>query len=282
MTRTAICTVALLVLAAAGGCKDEALTAREALQALEEVALSSQAETSSGGTIEIATNFTIGAAVEAAAEELREFVSSQLPCAEITLDGAQLTIEYGAHPLLECEYHGQTWEGTHAIEVVSAADGMLAVHHEWTDLANERVSVSGAADVTWSSAEGSRYVEHELDWTRLSDGFAVTGSGERTQRAHPEGLAVGLRVEGGREWTSERGDWSLAIQDVQLRWIDPVPEQGRYVLTTPFKGPAETLKTATVRFERINEDTIRVTIESGDKSFAFDVSKYGAIDQVDE
>jgi hypothetical protein len=268
---------ALAALAIAGGCRDEALTAGEALQAIEEVALSSQAETSSGGTIEIATNFTIGAAVEAAAEELQEFIDSQLPCADITLQDAVLTIEYGAHPLLDCEYHGQTWEGTHAVEVVSAAAGELAVHHQWTELANQRVSVSGTADVTWSSAEGSRNVIHELDWTRLSDGFAVTGSGERTQSAHPEGLAVGLQVEGSREWTSERGDWKLEIEGVQLRWIDPVPEQGTYELTTPFEGPATVKKTATMTFERVDEDTIRVTLESGDESFAFDVSKYGVI-----
>jgi hypothetical protein len=280
--RTALGILAILALATTGGCQDAALTPGEALQALEEVALSSQAETCSGGTVEIATGFTIGAAVEAAAEELREFIESQLPCAEIALDGAKLTVEYGAHPLLDCEYHGQTYEGTHSIEVLSAADGLLAVAHEWADVANQRVSVSGTAEVTWSSAEGSRYVEHELEWTRLVDGFAVTGSGQRTQRAHPDGLAVGLRVEGGREWTSERGSWSLSIEDVQLRWIDPVPEQGRYALTTPFKGPGDSLKTATMRFERVDEDTIRVTLESADESFAFDVSKFGAITEAEE
>jgi hypothetical protein len=272
---------AALWLAALGGCQDAALTPREALQALEEVALSSQAETCSGGTIEIATGFTIGAAVEAAAEELKAFIESQLPCAAITLDGAKLTVEYGAKPG-NCSWHGQTYEGTHAIEIVSAAEGVVVVRHEWTDMANQRVQVSGTADVSWNSGEGSRTVEHELDWTRLLDGFTVTGSGQRIQRPHPEGLIEGLRVEGGREWTSERGSWSLSIEDVQLRWIDPVPEQGLYRLTTPFKGPGDSLKTATMRFERVDEDTIRVTLESADESYAFDVSRLGVITEVEE
>ena len=42
------------------GCK--ALTAKEALQSVEEVALSSQALTLASGTVEIATDFTIGEA----------------------------------------------------------------------------------------------------------------------------------------------------------------------------------------------------------------------------
>jgi len=271
----------VLALLVAGGCRDRTLTLEEALQALEEVALSGQAETASGGTIEIATSFTIGAAVEAAAEELKEFIESQLPCAEITLHGAKLTVEYGVNPGI-CTWHGQTYEGTHVIEIVSAADGQLVVRHEWIEMANQRVSVSGEAEVTWSSAAGSRHVEHELHWTRLADGFAVTGSGQRTQTAHPDGLATGLRVEGGRSWTSDRGYWRLEIDGVQLRWADPVPESGAYELLTPFEGPAGERKTVTMSFQRIDQDTIRVTVESGDKSFSFDVSRLGVITEAED
>lgn len=281
MRFTALLLTAPLLVAAAG-CGEEALTAKEALMALEEVALSSQAETSSSGTIEIGTNFTIGEAVEIAAEELEEFILSQLPCAEITLEGAVLTIEYGAHPEEDCEYHGQTYTGMHSIEVVSAESGNVVVHHTWTELSNQKVKVSGTADVTWSTAEGSRNVVHQLDWTRLTDGFEVTGGGDRTQTAHPDGLAVGLHIEGSRYWTSERGDWDLAIDGVQFRWIDPVPEQGTYELTTPFKGKSGDFKTATLSFSRVDEDTIAVTIETGDKSFSFNVSKLGKITEADK
>jgi hypothetical protein len=266
---------------AAAGCGEEALTAKEALQALEEVALSSQAETSSSGTIEISTNFTIGAAVTAAAEELEDFIISQLPCAEITLDGAKLIIEYGVHEG-NCTYHGQTYTGSHSIEIVSASEGNLVVHHEWTELANQTVEVSGTADVTWSTAEGSRNVVHELDWTRLSDGFAVTGSGDRTQAALNGNILEGFTVEGMRAWTSERGDWDLDIEGLEARWIDPVPQAGVLELTTPFEGAGGKNKTATLSFERVDEDTIAVTVASGDKSFSFHVSQLGIITEAEE
>jgi hypothetical protein len=270
------------LLVAASGCGEEALTAKEALMALEEVALSSQAETSSNGTVEIATNFTIGQAVENAAEELEEFILSQLPCAEITLDGAVLTIEYGVHPEEDCEYHGQTYTGSHSIEVVSAQEGNLVVHHEWDKLANQKVEVSGTADVTWSSIEGSRNVVHQLDWKRLSDGFEVTGTGDRTQTALNGDIFEGFAVEGNRAWTSERGDWDLDIAGLEARWIDPVPQAGTLDLTTPFEGKSGDLKTATLTFERVDEDTISVTVASGDKSFSFNVTKNGAITEADE
>ena len=42
------------------------------------------------------------------------------------------------------------------------------------------------------------------------------------------------------------------------------------------------IKTATWAFERVDEDTIGVTVASGDKSFAFHVSKLGVITEADE
>jgi len=275
--RVTMIAVAVLAGLALSGCREEALTAGEALQTVEELSLESQALTVSSGTIELTTSFTIGAAVEAAAEELRDFIESQLPCAEITLDGGTHTVEYGAL-VGECTYHGQTYEGTHSIEIVSAAEGDVVVHHAWTALSNGKVTVTGTADVTWSTADGTRNVVHELTWTRIIDGFEVTGSGNRTQAALGGDIAVGMTIDGDRQWTSERGDWDLGVDGVELRWVDPVPQAGAYEITTPFEGKTEN-KTATVSFERVDDDTIRVTLESGDKSFDFDVSKSGAISE---
>jgi len=259
------------------GCQQDSLTAREALQTVEELALESQALTVSSGTVELTTSFTIGQAVEAAADELRQFIETQLPCAEITLVGARLEIEYGVYSG-NCTYHGQTYTGSHTIEIVSAAEGDVEVHHEWTELANGKVSVTGTADVMWSTSEGTRNVVHELVWTRLSDGFEVTGSGDRMQAALGGDIFVGMTIEGDRGWTSERGDWDLAVQGVELRWEDPVPQAGTYEITTPFEGRTAN-KTATVSFERVDEDTILVTIASGTKSFGFEVSRSGTISE---
>ena len=257
-----------------GRCEtEEALTAGEALKALEEVALSSQALNVASGSGEISTNFTIGQAVEAAAEELQEFIESQLPCAAITLDGATLNIEYGAYPLQDCTYNGQTYSGVHRITIASASAGNLVVEHEWEELANQTVSVTGSATVTWSTAEGSRNVVHELTWTRLADGWETVGGGDRTQAGLNGEITSGLTVDGTRYWTSERGAWDLDINNIELRWIDPVPESGFYELDTPFD------KSATLSFSRVDEDTIAVTLASGEKEYSFNVSKSGAISE---
>ncbi|MCP4680031.1 MAG: hypothetical protein GY854_31980 [Deltaproteobacteria bacterium] len=248
----------------------QALTAEEARQALEEVTLSSQALSLASGSVEIATDFTIGDAVEAAAEEVREFIETQLPCAEVTLTGATLSIVYGALPG-DCFYNGRRYKGMHTITIVSAAVGKLEVHHEWTNLENNQVSVSGTADVTWSSADSSRHVVHELTWKELPGGETVVGGGDRTQTVLQGGLLEGIRVDGNRDWTSESGDWDLEINAVEARWIDPVPQSGSYTLDTPFN------KTVEMSFSRVDEDTIEVTVGSGRQSFSFNVSKSGMI-----
>jgi hypothetical protein len=251
---------------------DEALTSGEAQQALEESQLSAEAENLSGSTVEISTNFTIGQAVETAAQELRTFIVTQLPCAEVSVSAGTLSVTYGALPGV-CTYHGQTYSGTHTITVQRNDAGDVLVHHAWDALANQRVSVTGTADVTWSLAQGSRRVQHELAWTRLSDGRTGTGSGDRTQTALPGGIAEGIEVNGSRTWEGARGTWDLGISGVQMRWVDPVPQAGTYTLGTPAG------KSITLAFERQDGDTIRVSVSRGNRSFYFDVTSAGAIEQ---
>lgn len=267
MLRASVLVTTALCVGLLPSCKrqDAALTYGEAQQALEEASLGTQAETLIGTSVEIATNFTIGDAVEAAAQELQEFIATQLPCAELSLADATLTIEYGVNPGT-CTYHGHTFSGSHAITVTRNEPGEVQVDHEWTELSNGVVMVSGTAHVTWSLSNQSRHVIHELDWTRLRDGQSATGSGDRTQTLLAGGLAEGIRVDGSRQWESDRGSWDLAIDAVQIRWIDPVPQAGSYELTNP-DG-----KVLTLRFERVDDDTIKVTVTNGDKSFDFQVS----------
>ena len=269
--RHVVILLALFAAVAVAACNPQGLTLAETMQALDEVAMEGQALTSSNGTVEISTHFTIGQAVEAAADELRAFIESQLPCAEVTRDGAKLTVEYGVNAG-NCTFHGQTYSGAHSVEIVSAAQGEVQVHHEWDALNNGLVEVSGSADVTWSAADTSRQVVHALSWTRLRDDKQAIGSGDRTQTPLPAGIIEGIGVEGLREWSSDTGDWTLGIDGVEMRWIDPVPQAGTYELTTPFEG-----KTATFTFDRVDEDTISVTVESGPNSFSFNVNRAGTV-----
>jgi len=272
LTALLACTLPLLSVTTCK--KDDTLTVAEARQALEESSLSSQATTLISGTVEISTNFTIGQAVEAAAQELRDFIESQLPCAEITIADATLTIEYGALSG-NCTWHGQTYSGSHSVSIDRNEEGDVVVHHAWDELSNQRLSVTGTATVTWSFAEGSRNVQHELTWTRLLDGRQGVGSGNRTQTLLAGGITEGIEINGDRNWEGQAGTWDLDIDGVEVRWIDPVPQAGTYQLITPFDG-----KDLTLGFDRVDEDTIAVTVSSGDESWMFHVSKLGLIEEV--
>jgi len=259
-------------LATASCRQQEDMTTGEALQAVQEASISSDAENVTSGSIEISTDFTIGQAAEMAAQEIRDFVTTQLPCAAVTLSGATLTVEYGKNPG-NCTYKGNTYSGMHEITVSKNDMSDVVVNHTWTKLSNGRVEVSGNAEVTWSATDKTRHVVHELDWTRLSDGKTGSGSGDRTQKPLEGGLVEGFQVDGSRSWTGQAGTWDLAIEGVQFRWVDPLPQAGTYRLATPKD------KSLTMTFDRVDENTIKVTLKAGTKSWNFDVSKSGAVSE---
>ncbi len=249
---------------------EKPLSASEARQALEETAAAFQAEALVANTVELNTNFTIGGAVEAAAQELRDFVLAQLPCAEVTLEDTSLSVTYGANG--SCAYHGHTYQGTHTITLVSVDDANIVIDHDWDEVTNGIVMVDGSATVTWAASDQTRRVQHQLSWTDLSRDASFTGSGDRLQGPLDMDWGRGLVVAGHRSWSSDRGDWQLTIEGIRARWDDPVPEAGIYGLETPFDG-----KSMTLGFERVDADTIAVTVESGNRSFSFNVNKLGII-----
>src|SRR6185295_18841665 len=97
-------------------CNQGALTREEAVDALEESSLESQASAVTSGPVEISTNFTIGSAVESAAADLRGFLAAEIPCAKITIEGATVTTEWGAAGGT-CTYRGMTYSGTSTVTV---------------------------------------------------------------------------------------------------------------------------------------------------------------------
>ncbi|MFO0618637.1 MAG: hypothetical protein U0414_38955 [Polyangiaceae bacterium] len=273
MNRTSLLLLAApaLVLALSGCPATEATVSNsEALTAVDESATASQAAGLAEGTIEIATDFTLGGALKDAALQIKSFIGAELPCATVTVADATLTVSYGTQAV-GCTWHGQTITGTHSITVQKDDMNAVLVHHEWTDLSNGRVSVSGSADVTWDATAKSRHIVHELDWTRLSDGRTGKGTGDRTQTALGGDWKAGVSIEGQRTWDGKSGHWSLAIEGVDWRWQDPVPEKGTYALTNPEN------KELTLDFERVDEDTIHVTLTGAKRDFEFDVSKTGEV-----
>jgi hypothetical protein len=252
-------------------CNQSALTREEAVDALEESSIESQASALTSGPVEISTHFTIGSALEKAAADLRGFLVAEIPCAKITIEGATITTEWGAAGT-GCSYKGLTYSGTSKVTIQRTDAQTLQVDHVFTDLSNGKVKVSGTANVTWSGAEHSRHVVHELKWTRLSDNRAGTGSGDRTQTLlYPsQGLAGGIRIDGNRHWSGPKGQWDLAITGVEVRLQDPCPQAGSYALTTPND------KTITLSFRRKSDDLIGVTLAGPKRSYSFDVRQLGS------
>lgn len=93
---TAVLALPVLVLT---GCPREGegvFTLGEATAALEQTSDAGQAEGLTAATVDISTHFTIGQALQQGADELRTFIGTQLPCADVTLEDATLTVVYGA------------------------------------------------------------------------------------------------------------------------------------------------------------------------------------------
>ena len=254
--------VALPVLGAALSCAS--LTREEAQQAIEELQVASQAQALSSAAVEIGVDFSLGQGVERAAEEIRDFIASQMPCAESSLAGSQLTVRYGVRPGA-CIHRGQTYQGAHTITVSRGEGETIIVDHDWTNLENERIRLSGGATVTWSPTERTRHIVHDTQWLRLADGRTGEGRGDHIQSALASGLADGFAVEGEREWRGKSGQWNLTMAGVEMRWVDPVPQAGEYALVAP---EGDELR---VNFSRTASTRIRVSIEGPRRSFDFDI-----------
>jgi len=266
-----LCWIAVPLTFVLTGCpKEGELTAAEAQESLQQAAAASQAENLASASVDISTNFTIGDALDQAATELKTFVTSQLPCADVTLDGTTLTVEYGVNPG-NCRYRGHEFSGTSAITVTKNDPREVVVDHVWTGLSNGLVQLDGTAHVTWNFSDQTRHVVHDVKWTQLASGRTGQGSGDRIQKPLSGGIAEGIEIDGSRSWTGARGTWDLAIDGVQMRWSDPVPQAGRYSLSTPYD------KSVSMSFSRVDDDTIQVTVAGPKRDFSFTVSKAGAI-----
>lgn len=274
MRPTSSFAIATAFVAVLAGCpKDKAssepMTQGEAREALEESTVESQASALTTNTVEISTNFTIGKAVGEAAGEIKTFIQTQLPCAEITLADATLTVTYGAKPGV-CTYRGHKFSGQHIVKVAKNDDDII-VDHEWKELSNGIVKVTGTAHVTWSFDDKTRRVEHDLTWTRISDGRTGRGTGDRIQKPLAGGITEGIQVDGSRTWTGSKGKWDLTIEGVQMRWVDPVPQAGTYRLASP-QG-----RSLQLSFTRIDADTIEVKLKNDTKEFKFNVNSVGSV-----
>jgi hypothetical protein len=240
----------------AGACFEQGLTREEANEAVTSSNLAGEAQALTYDVIDVSTHFTIGQAVDQAAQELRTFAASQIPCSTVSVAQATVTIDFGTLQD-DCKYRGHSYAGVVKISV-QGASGELHVHHQWQGFTNGTVTLDGDADVTWSAAAESRHVTYSAVSTHAGRAETLHSSGEVTQKWIDAqlGWAGGVEIDGTREWYLESGRvWNLDIEGIEARAQDPVPQAGRYVLTTPSD------KHLTLEFERLSDTQIRVTVK---------------------
>jgi hypothetical protein len=264
------------MIALLAACDPTPMTMAEVLAALEETHSSARGEELVSEPIEVDTDFTIGAALEDAAEELRAWWAAVAPCAEVTVTGATVVVDFGELGD-DCVYDGHTWAGVAEATVVATTPGALEVHHTWTGLGDEEIAVDGGATVTWSGTDLTRNVVTEHTWSERDGTASVDVTGDHTEGLLDDsaGLLGGIWMAGTRDWTSDSGTWALDMADLEIRWIDPVPQAGSVVITSPAG------KTLTVTYTRLDANTIRLDVVGARRDLVFHVNALGIVETVE-
>lgn len=256
---------ALLALPA---CDLEPSASREEMrEAVVEVAELGEGLGAQDDIIELTTSFTLGQGAQAAAEEIRAFVESQVSCSTVTVEPGRVSIDFGELGDA-CVYRGRTYAGVVTVDVELPGDG-AHVTHTYEGFTGGRVIMDGTANVTWNG--GERHIVG--DWTFTSDERTIEVDSDRTQtfRRCEDVEAVCVSVTGERQWTSPRGEWDMTIEGVEARSIDPVPEAGLYTVVNP-EG-----REIGMSFSRVDEDTIQVDITGGRRDITFQVTAAGQV-----
>jgi hypothetical protein len=255
-------TAALVTLLVAGGCSP--LTAGEAEAALEEAALVAEGSALMAFGVELGARFTPGAPLETAAEALHASIEATRPCAEVTRTGPVVSVEYGAHPDA-CDAAGAGYAGEQTITLVRSDAGDVVALHAFAAFRDEAVSIDGAATVSYASAGAARRVVHSFAATRLTDSRVTSVEGEHTQAPSGDDLEAFEASSGAYVLRGEDGEWTLTFDDIRQRFVDPLPEAGRYALDAPFG------KQVDLTFGRKGGATLTVVAESGSRTYDFEV-----------
>ncbi len=259
------------------------LNAVEELEVMAAVMDAQRTEAFAGEVVDITTGFTIGAAYERSAENLRDWVASQLPCSEVTVEDSEeglAVVQLDLGGLDDaCTYRGRTYAGALSVTLVSVdLAGEVVLQHDWMGVTNGDQTLTGRATVAWDAEAGplERRLEYDAVWEDALGPVDALGSLVHTPYSGDR-FTEGFVAHGSRDWTAQDGrEWALQADEVAARWIDPVPESGQYVVFHPIG------KEAVLSFARQDDDTVRVTLSGGHEDRMLDVTRAGVVLPVDE
>ena len=225
--------------------------------------------------VQLETNLSMGDRIAAAAKRWHDVLQEELKCADVQVAIGKIEITYGAHAAPDGESCKYGFTGQHNITVDRVPEaGQIEVTHEWIELSNQSVTVSGSGAVTWDLFQLTRQLQHDLTWHKGSAALPSSdvtwhATGDRTQSLLDGNIFKGIAIDGTRNWTrsNAEGDWQLDINNVEVEWALPAPRTGEYVLSIP-NG-----KSVSMTFEQLEDtNTVRITFESGGKSFEVDLT----------
>jgi len=132
--------------------------------------------------------------------------------------------------------------------------------------------------VDWSGADQTRHVVTEHTWTDLASGETVEVEGDHVWGLLDSGAGLlgGLTLDGSRDWHEGPDTWHVDLVDLEVRLQDPVPQQGTVALTNPRGKPLDLV------FERVDENTIRATIDGARRTWVFDINALGIPSEVED
>lgn len=257
------------------GCEaHDEMTVREAVEGLEQVMASGIPSAITSDPIEVSTEFTIGGALEAAADELAAFWQSQAPCSTVTVTLASVDVDYG--DLADrCTWRGRSYGGLHSIDVGSTLPEALDLVHGWRAFTDGVHTLDGITNVSWDGASDARRVQTDLRWTDAQGTRTdVTGDHVYGLVSPADGLSGGITQQGVRAWETLEGTWLLDMTGIVFRLDDPLPEAGSYQLTNP-DG-----KQLDLAFQRLDDETIQASLSGAVWPLVFDIDKRGGVSEV--
>lgn len=249
------------------GCDLDFLDSQETQAALDESIADSEGLALTAASIELGAVFTLGQTAEQSALQLHELMASQLGCAGLSLVESTVSVQYGT-----CNFEPNVFGGTHTVHIEEDGPDQMRLTHTWDQLSNGRVEINGTAEVTWSAGDDMRRVVDSYSWVRLKDGRSGDGGGDRQQGPLPgHSVFDGLRADGTRTWDGTTGHWELEMDEIRIRWVDPVPYTGLWLLKTPSN------RHVSFEFARIDPENIGVDVSSGKLDLELNVDKLGFV-----
>ncbi len=261
MRRVVRAAPALVLAGILAGC--EALTAGEAAATVAAAKRAWDAEALALATIDLASRVDPGTSPEEAAAEAAAGIAAALPCASTELDGATLTIVFGASAG-DCDLEGRTLAGTQAIAYEAGGAGGLRLTHEWDALSDGATEVTGGASSGVGGGAGT--IALDLAWTDLEGGAVATGSAVVSVTPLDGGGAAGFALAGEHSFVDDRGAWTMRVEHAEMRYADPCPESGGADVDTPFG------ETVALTYERASSIAVAVVAASGRERYHFEIS----------